>query len=213
MVSARRIIIAPSFKPFCDGKFRIRGLHHSRFTTWELKNNCHVHAPRTLRNETHLPHRRRENRSRRAFETLDIDSVLSLACEVLLCIAVNRSTEDTSDARSLGRTEEIWPLNKSLRQFVETIPIDTIGAEETASQIKASQFNVRHLERHVGVKIEWTRNIHEHLLLDITTSVKKLYVFELAGFLETTYETGRGEAIGDALKDKSKLGLIDSLKL
>lgn len=145
---------------------------------------------------------------------LDIDSALSLACRVLLCINVNRSTEDTSDAVSPGQTEEIWWPNMSLQQFIqETIPLHIMGAEETASQIKASQFNVRHLEKYVGVKIEWTRNIHEHLLLDITTSVKKLYVFQLAGFLETTYEVTRGDAIEDALKDKSRTALKDTLTL
>jgi hypothetical protein len=119
---------------------------------------------------------------------LDIDCALSVVVRVFLSINVHRSPIDMGEAVPFNPCA-VWGNDKSLCAFIEAeIPKHAVKAEEASSLIKTSKLKARYLENYVGIKIKWTPHLPDHLRLDINENSKILQLFELAGFLETTFE-------------------------
>ncbi|KAM5369397.1 hypothetical protein ACJZ2D_009011 [Fusarium nematophilum] len=125
-----------------------------------------------------------------------------LATAVKILFAINLSI---GPGRILvGQSSLDWRETQSLEEFLrETFPIYGFS-EEPHTPIKPKNLRARYLEAHADVRIEWTRHLPDHLTLDVGRRAKVLRIFDLASFLEMTYE---------ALKEEPwELSLCDSLK-
>lgn len=100
-----------------------------------------------------------------------------------------------------GDSHADWNDDQSLENFLHaTFPFDDYK-DEPRTPIKLIKLRASYLMSHADIQIEWTRNLPDHLALDVGLNTKFLKVFDLASLLDMTYEVQKGKPRDTSLSD------------
>jgi hypothetical protein len=102
----------------------------------------------------------------------------------LLFMSVCRSTS-TSNFITTGQVfKPRWKDEETLEQFISRVFPRYAWNSTQGTRIYPEKLTASYLENYVDVRIVWTDNLPDHLVLQHTSSGKYLYMFSNAGFLE-----------------------------
>jgi hypothetical protein len=137
----------------------------------------------------------------------DIDTWLSLTARILLCINCRRDEAIQSDLTITDESTQAWSATQSIQNVIEAaFPCHTLPPDDATSQFRSRKLDAQSIEHHEDIAIVWTTNLAKHLFLDVRDATKKkLFVFELACFAETSYNACKAQPLD--------LGIEESLKL
>ncbi|KAF2422971.1 hypothetical protein EJ08DRAFT_725129 [Tothia fuscella] len=135
-----------------------------------------------------------------------VDRKLCLAARLMLSINLERE-KNTNTNQQQQSLCPIWKDDMSIVELVQRqIPQYSTEYTEGFSAIKTRKLRARYLENHAGLKIIYTRRFQDHLKLVIGENKKTLHVFELAGFLDVSYEALSDLPVDTNLEDSLKRG-------
>lgn len=115
-----------------------------------------------------------------------------LATTIKIMFAINLK-DDRQGMFYPGDSHADWNEDQSLENFLQvTFPTNDFR-DEPRTPIKPIKLRASYLEAHADIQIEWTRNLPDHLTLDVGHNTKFLKVFDLSSLLDITYESQKGE--------------------
>ncbi|KAF4333599.1 hypothetical protein FBEOM_12586 [Fusarium beomiforme] len=131
-----------------------------------------------------------------------IEATLITTVKVMLALNVNLDPQTVL----LGPSDLEWRENQSLISLIKgTFPRHAYN-DEPHTPILTSRLRARYLEDHANVRLEWTHHLPDHLKLDVGNQTKTLRIFDLASFLEMTYEVMKDDPWEMSLEDSLKRG-------
>ncbi|PNP81275.1 hypothetical protein FNYG_05307 [Fusarium nygamai] len=97
-----------------------------------------------------------------------------------------------------------WGESQTLTSFIKEIFPKHTYNDEPHTPFMASRLRARYLEDHADVQLEWTHHLPDHLMLNIGSQTKTLWVFDLVSLLEMTYEAMKDDSWETSVEDSLK---------
>lgn len=114
--------------------------------------------------------------------SVDIDAAIDLTVRIMFMVSCRTSRNEFTTGHIFT---PVWKQTESLHEFMDRVITQSdIDSSEKAELINVQKLRGRYLRQYANIKIIWTSNLLDHLLLGVNDSYKTLRVFKHMGFLE-----------------------------